>query len=612
MFDTLMNLYRRLTSDDPIAVIVELTLIALTINWCVGVLKGTRGTRLFKGVLVVLVVATFGVRVLAVQMGWTRLELLYRYFLIGLAFTALIAFQPELRRAFIRAGDVRLPRRGGVLASRVVSELVKSAGFLSRHRYGGLIAVERGVGLRTWAENGTLINAEVSANLLNTIFFPGNPLHDLGVIVRGGRILAANCQFPPSEADDLDPELGSRHRAALGMSDESDALVLVVSEETGVISLADGGELIRPLSLEELEAELTARLRGLSGAARRRPRWSVSVSGLWRVSRRAVVVAPLALLVWYAADQASQIQSAPVQVEIVPRAARAGRHVEAVRPRPPVFNVVFQGSTRAIHRVTELLGDRPLRIDWSVRDEYDHPGQYSAAVAGLLRAAPALAERGVSVVGAVPPILEFSVDELETRRVTLAAETGSLSVVEARFDPPEVSVTLPRRAWESLGEAGRTLRVPLAARLTGLPNEKDVTLAEVPVPARLGEFIPERVEPAEAAVSLRVVGRVSRRTLRGVVVDWKVPQSIQARYEIEARDPNELLVDITVEGDRSIVESLTPDKIVAFVTLTSEHGARGGDWQTATITVVLPPGIVLIGPPRDVSFRLAERPSATP
>ncbi len=610
MFDTALNLYRRLTSDDPVAVIVELALIALTVNWCVGVLKGTRGTRLFKGVLVVLVVATLGVRVLAVQMGWTRLDLLYRYFLIGLAFTALIAFQPELRRAFIRAGDVRLPRRGAAIASRVVSELVKSAGFLSRHRYGGLVAIERGVGLRTWAENGTLINADISANLLNTIFFPGNPLHDLGVIIRGTRVLAANCQFPPSEDDHLDPELGSRHRAALGMSDESDALVLVVSEETGVISLADGGEMIRPLGLEELEAELNARLRGLSSATERRPRWTVS--GLWRVSRRAMVVAPLAVMIWYVADQASQIQSAPMQVEIVPRAVRGGRHVEAVRPKPAVFNVVFQGSTRAIHRIMESLGDKPLRVEWPVREEYDRLGSYSAAVASLLRAAPAMLERGVSIVSVVPPIFEFTVDELEVRRVALVADTGALSVTEVRFDPPEASVTLPKRVWDSLGESGRVLRVPLGSRLANLPNDKDVTLTEIPVPQRIGDAVAERVEPLEASVSLRVVGRVTRRALRGVVVEWKVPQSIQSRYEIEARDSNELLVDMTVEGDRSVVEALTADKVVAFVALTSEHASRGGDWQSATITAVLPPGVTLMGPPRDVSFRLVERPSASP
>jgi diadenylate cyclase len=242
MSDMLKSLYYRWTSQayDVPAVLVELVLIGLCVNWCASVLHGTRGTRPLRGVLVILVGTTLVVRVLTAQFEWVRLDLLYSYILYGLAFIALVVFQPELRRAVIRFGEVRLRRSGGA-QSQVIAALVKSAGYLSRNRYGALIAIQRSVDLTGWAENGTVIRATVSANLLNTIFYPGSALHDLGVIIRDTEVVAANCQFPSAESDEVDIALGSRHLAAVGMSYETDALVLVVSEETGVISLADNG-----------------------------------------------------------------------------------------------------------------------------------------------------------------------------------------------------------------------------------------------------------------------------------------------------------------------------------------------------------------------------------
>ncbi len=129
--------------------------------------------------------------------------------------------------------------------------------FCSRRKIGALIAIERETGLGGIAESGTRLNAELSAELLNTIFWPNSPLHDLGVIVSGGRVMYAGVQFPLAESGDLEKELGARHRAAVGMSQESDAVVLVVSEETGDVSIAERGQLIRMLS--------PAGLRGLLG-----------------------------------------------------------------------------------------------------------------------------------------------------------------------------------------------------------------------------------------------------------------------------------------------------------------------------------------------------------
>ncbi len=266
------SIFHQLSSvrDEPLRVLVEVLLIGLIIWWFAAKLEGTRGTRPLRRLLLVLLVVTLAVRILTLQIDWTRLRILYNFFVAGIGITALIAFQPELRRAFIRVGDVRFARRHSPKA-RLIKALVAAAGSLSRNKHGALIVIERGVDLRGWAENGTLINSELSANLLTTIFFPNTPLHDLGTIVRENRILAANCQLPTVESDEHDASLGSRHLAAVGMSYESDALVLVVSEETGTISLADNGRLTRYLSLDELEHELESRLTGPQFAARQRP-----------------------------------------------------------------------------------------------------------------------------------------------------------------------------------------------------------------------------------------------------------------------------------------------------------------------------------------------------
>jgi diadenylate cyclase len=129
--------------------------------------------------------------------------------------------------------------------------------YLAKNKVGALIAIERQVGLGGIVEAGVRVDADVSEELLNTIFWPGSALHDMGVVLRGDRLVAAGVQFPLAEGDSVRQELGSRHRAAIGLSAEVDALILVVSEETGIISVAERGQLTRNLSIEDLRKVLT-------------------------------------------------------------------------------------------------------------------------------------------------------------------------------------------------------------------------------------------------------------------------------------------------------------------------------------------------------------------
>jgi len=238
-------------------VLIELLIIGSIVYWVISFLQGTRGARLLKGIVVLLITIYVVVRLLAGRFGLQRIEYLYGRFLIAAGFAIIVVFQPELRRALMRLGETRLFRGFSSQLNDDIDALVESATFLSRRKIGGLVAIERDVGLGGIAESGTRLNADLTAELLNTIFWPNSPLHDLGVVVSSGRVTYAGVQFPLAESGDLEKELGSRHRAAVGMSQETDAVVLVVSEETGDISIAERGQLIRKLTPDTLRGLLS-------------------------------------------------------------------------------------------------------------------------------------------------------------------------------------------------------------------------------------------------------------------------------------------------------------------------------------------------------------------
>jgi diadenylate cyclase len=237
-------------------VAIELLLIGAVVWWVLRFLRGTRGARLLRGIAFVLILLYLIVRIVASRMGLDRIVFLYGLFLQYASFAVVLVFQPELRRAIMRLGETRLFRGFSHQVSEEIEQLVEAATFLSRRKIGALIAIEREVGLGGIAESGTRLNADLSAELLETIFFPNTPLHDLGVIVSGGKVAYAGVQFPLAEEGTLERELGSRHRAAVGLSNESDAVVVVVSEESGDVSIAERGTLLRKLTPDALRGIL--------------------------------------------------------------------------------------------------------------------------------------------------------------------------------------------------------------------------------------------------------------------------------------------------------------------------------------------------------------------
>jgi diadenylate cyclase len=251
-WQTLHNFWNAIRFYGPLRVGTEWLLIGLFVYGVIRFLQGTRGVRMLKGIGVLLVVTYLIVALIGRELKLERIEFLYSKLLIMASFAAIVVFQPEIRRALMRLGETRLFKSWSVEMDEDIEAIVESAAFLSRRRIGAIVAIERQVGLLSFAENGTHLNAELSAVLLNTIFWPKSPLHDLGVIVGNGRVQYAAVQFPLAESGELAQELGSRHRAAVGMSQESDAVVVVVSEETGDISVAEHGRLMRKLTPEAL------------------------------------------------------------------------------------------------------------------------------------------------------------------------------------------------------------------------------------------------------------------------------------------------------------------------------------------------------------------------
>jgi len=241
---TLIDYFIRVAGYNWWIVAIELLVIGLVVYWAVDFLEGTRGERLFRGVIFILIVGGLILNLLVQRFRFERLEYLYKGFLIAVLIIAVAAFQPEIRRALMRIGQSRLWTGSPHQLARTIEEIITAVIKLSATRTGAIIVIEKEVALGEFIETGVRIDARVTAELLRTIFRPGTPLHDMAVIVRGDRIIAARVQLPLAEAGSIDGvELGSRHRAAIGITAGSDATCLVVSEESGIISLAQNGKL---------------------------------------------------------------------------------------------------------------------------------------------------------------------------------------------------------------------------------------------------------------------------------------------------------------------------------------------------------------------------------
>lgn len=248
----------QITGFTPVNVIfslIDVLLVWFVIYKLLTLIKGTKAVQLLKGLFVIIIarIATqlFGLDTL----GWMIQEVINYGFL-----AIIIIFTPEIRRALEQLGRGKIFQRSTSQLedeqNRLIEAMKKAVTYMAKRRIGALISIENETGLNEYIETGIKLNSDISSELLINIFIPNTPLHDGAVIVQKDKISAAACYLPLSESTFISKELGTRHRAALGLSEVTDAITIIVSEETGAVSLAKNGNLYRNLSIDEFETQL--------------------------------------------------------------------------------------------------------------------------------------------------------------------------------------------------------------------------------------------------------------------------------------------------------------------------------------------------------------------
>lgn len=251
-FESMGTFFNNIVSSIGVTDILDIAIVAFLVYKVLGFIRETRAEQLAKGLLVLVVVTLLSDIFHLYTLHWILSNLMT----VGLL-ALVVLFQPELRRALEKLGRSKLINIAGDVnkeeAKKIVTDISKAVEAMSASRTGALMVIEKETALNDIVETGTVIDAAISAEMIGNIFYEGAPLHDGAMIIRGGRLYAAGCVLPLTQNKKLGKELGTRHRAGIGITEASDALVIIVSEETGVISLAQNGELTRFVDVKRIE-----------------------------------------------------------------------------------------------------------------------------------------------------------------------------------------------------------------------------------------------------------------------------------------------------------------------------------------------------------------------
>jgi diadenylate cyclase len=254
-----LDYFAGLTLKNSIKDIVDVLIVSYIIYRLIIMVRGTRAVQLLRGIFLLVITWALSTWLNLYTLKW----LMNQMFTFGVV-TVLIIFQPELRRALEQLGRGKLFTRSSpeeLDISQQINEVIKSVNYLARRKFGALIVFERNTGLNDYIESGIKMESKFSSELLINVFIPNTPLHDGAVIIRGNQIMAAGCYLPLSENPFISKELGTRHRAAIGVTEVCDAISVVVSEETGQVSLAINGQIVRDIKEESLISKLFDELR---------------------------------------------------------------------------------------------------------------------------------------------------------------------------------------------------------------------------------------------------------------------------------------------------------------------------------------------------------------
>lgn len=247
--------FDNIVSSIGITDVLDILIVAFIVYKVLGFIRETRAEQLAKGLLILIVITLASKALHLYTLNW----ILSGVMTVGLV-AIVVIFQPELRRALEHLGRSRFVNvMNGVdkeEAKHIVLEMVEAIDKMSSSRTGALIVIERETALNDIVETGTVVDAAISAEIIGNIFYEGAPLHDGAMIIRGDRLHAAGCVLPLTQNKQLSKELGTRHRAGIGITENSDAMVIIVSEETGVISIAQNGNLTRFVDVKKIEKSL--------------------------------------------------------------------------------------------------------------------------------------------------------------------------------------------------------------------------------------------------------------------------------------------------------------------------------------------------------------------
>ncbi len=537
---------------DPIhlvKVLIELTVFSVILYIALRFLRETRGSGVVRGLALLLLVGVTAFLILIQTLHLDRLKLLFETIAQSVVIGLVVVFHPEIRRAIVHLGDAPIFGRFFRTDNKIVPRLLRAVARMSKERIGALIAIEREASLTEVTENGITIDAELNSYLIESIFFPKSALHDGGVVVRDDRIVAASCLFPLSQNPDVDKRLGTRHRAALGLSEDTDALVLVVSEETGKISTATGGKLNFDLSLEQLEQQLGDLQGGGTKTPEKRRRL-----GLWATlfadPYRKLAAAALAIGLWlFLNNQITLTIPRPLRLEAIGPQRVAGTvfssRLAVVLPTDQVVGLRFLDGGNEISGVTitlsgpryrvEALKDAPmdLQITTFLTQDWANVKSVDFSTSDITRNLSAL--EGVHLE-MQPSRVTLEVGKLDDRSVPLNLDqvdllndeilTPRLRRDTASFSPDVARLLGPASSLAQFPAKGAK---PLQARLR-LPrgNERQLTaILELTAPAELGLRL---AETPSMTIQVLPVTQVYELDLPLRVDDLALPPDLRGLY----------------------------------------------------------------------------------
>lgn len=259
-----MDLIRQMRWQD----LLDIVLVAIIAYWVLILIKGTKAAKILLGLVLLFLAFLISNYLELYTMDWLIQSFWAQIFLV-----IVILFQPEIRRALAQMGEARfLPSRASAEELKSLEEIVKASVALSNRKIGGLIVIEREIVLKDFIDLGSQLDARVSHELLLSIFHPTSPIHDGAVVIRGNRIIAAGCFLPLALSTELAKSVGTRHRAGIGLSEETDAVVIIISEETGAISTVINGKIEKNVDMGGLRDSLTDLFTSSKGRKREKNR----------------------------------------------------------------------------------------------------------------------------------------------------------------------------------------------------------------------------------------------------------------------------------------------------------------------------------------------------